>query len=120
MRRRFDPEQYRILVGLWNLQGGRCAYCGCAMPHPDNPSSSKPQTNATIDHMTPRSRGGLDSLENRIGACDGCNQAKGNLDAATFLRVRLNPVMLHQAQYNAGIEGLERRREREAEAHARR
>lgn len=45
----------------------RCAYCGA------------PAT--TIDHVYPRSRGGLWSFENCVAACgghDGCNERKGN------------------------------------------
>jgi 5-methylcytosine-specific restriction endonuclease McrA len=46
--------------------GHRCQYCG----------SSASQL--TVDHITPRSRGGTDSWENLITACVKCNNAKGN------------------------------------------
>jgi len=42
-----------------------CQYCG----------SSR---NLTIDHVLPRSRGGGDSWENLVAACDACNVNKGN------------------------------------------
>ena len=43
-----------------------CQYCGC--------KSSK----LSIDHVTPRSRGGDDSWENVTTACLTCNVSKGN------------------------------------------
>ena len=43
---------------------GRCGYCGGA-----------PET---VDHIVPRSRGGLLTWENSIAACFGCNNKKAN------------------------------------------
>lgn len=45
-------------------RGVRCAYC------------RRCQAN-TIDHIVPISRGGLHTIDNLIGACRGCNSAKG-------------------------------------------
>ena len=42
----------------------RCAYCG------------GPAT--TVDHITPRSRGGRNTWLNTVAACGGCNQRKGD------------------------------------------
>lgn len=42
-----------------------CQYCGCFK-------------NLTIDHVIPRSRGGVDSWENMVVACMPCNTHKGN------------------------------------------
>lgn len=96
---------HQTLVGLWNLQGGLCAYCGCAMPHPDRPARTRPHTNPTIDHMTPIARGGKDDDTNRVAACGGCNEAKGQMDLQTFMRVRNNPVMFQEARRQASAEG---------------
>lgn len=96
---------HRILIGLWQLQGGLCAYCGVAMPHPDSPSRSRPLTNPTIDHMTPIARGGKDDDLNRVAACVGCNDAKGQLDLPTFMRVRRNDVMWREARRQSDAEG---------------
>ncbi|MBN9398614.1 MAG: HNH endonuclease ['Candidatus Kapabacteria' thiocyanatum] len=46
--------------------GFRCMYCGT------------PQTPLTIDHVIPRSRGGMDQWENLVCACVHCNNKKGN------------------------------------------
>lgn len=45
-----------------------CSYCG-----------SKDRSKLTIDHILPKSRGGLNSYENTTTACFDCNQHKGNL-----------------------------------------
>lgn len=46
----------------WNNQ---CAYCGS-------------KKNLTIDHITPKCRGGTDRLTNLVCACDECNFNKGH------------------------------------------
>ena len=57
---------------LHQLTDHRCIYCG-------SPSES-------IDHVFPRSRGGLSSDENCVPACLGCNGCKGDSDAFTWYR----------------------------------
>lgn len=46
----------------WNV----CAYCGEEFPN----------NNLTRDHVTPRSRGGIDKWENVVTACGKCNKVK--------------------------------------------
>jgi len=43
----------------------KCQYCGS-------------RNSLTIDHVVPKSRGGLDTWENLITACVRCNNSKGN------------------------------------------
>lgn len=45
-----------------------CQYCGKRFPKPD----------LTLDHVLPRSRGGIDSWENLVLACVKCNVKKGS------------------------------------------
>ena len=45
-----------------------CQYCGRRMARSD----------ITVDHVIPRSRGGIDSWENLVLACMECNVRKGN------------------------------------------
>ena len=45
----------------------KCAYCGS-------------EENLTIDHILPRSRGGLDEKINVLCCCKKCNQSKGLID----------------------------------------
>lgn len=43
----------------------KCAYCGN-------------DENLTLDHITPRSKGGTDRVTNLVCACDSCNKSKGH------------------------------------------
>ncbi len=45
-----------------------CQYCGRRMP----------KTDLTLDHVVPRSRGGIDSWNNLVLACMPCNVRKGS------------------------------------------
>jgi 5-methylcytosine-specific restriction endonuclease McrA len=47
---------------------GHCQYCGANLR----------LSEATFDHVVPRSRGGATSWENVVIACRPCNQRKGN------------------------------------------
>jgi hypothetical protein len=46
----------------------RCAWCNCELT----------AETATVDHVIPLSRGGLDNANNRVLACQPCNQKRGN------------------------------------------
>lgn len=46
--------------------GWTCQYCGSRKP------------NLTVDHVIPRSRGGLSVWENIVASCAACNRRKGN------------------------------------------
>jgi len=43
----------------------QCAYCGS-------------DENLTLDHIVPRSKGGVDNTKNVVCACHDCNQNKGH------------------------------------------
>lgn len=64
-------------TGVLRRDGHRCAYCGGHA--------------ATVDHVTPRSRGGADSWTNTVAACAVCNHAKADktpAEAGLVLRTR--------------------------------
>ncbi|WP_375000073.1 HNH endonuclease [Aeromicrobium sp. CTD01-1L150] len=47
----------------------------------------------TIDHLIPRSRGGLVTWTNTVAACRGCNHRKGNrTPAEAGMRLLITPV----------------------------
>lgn len=50
---------------IYKRDGYTCTYCGC-------------KENLTIDHIHPSSRGGEDTWENLVTACEKCNIKKGN------------------------------------------
>ena len=65
-----DPQSEREF--LYANQNRRCIGCQYELPlHV-----------LTIDHITPRSRGGLDSVGNLQLMCHTCNAIKGNRDMA--------------------------------------
>lgn len=57
-----DPVDKTTRRAILTRDSSKCGYCGS---HGD-----------TIDHIFPRSRGGLDTWENLITACLPCNQKK--------------------------------------------
>ncbi len=67
--RRYTRIPFKTIVltrkNVMKRDGNRCQYCGT---HED----------LTIDHVIPRSRGGMDTWENLVAACNRCNHKKGN------------------------------------------
>jgi len=68
---RYIVTKWRYATGpMWSRRGvlGRdnrtCGYCGGHA--------------TTIDHVTPRARGGKSTWVNTVAACNGCNQKKGD------------------------------------------
>lgn len=53
---------------LWKRDGMRCQYCGKRLVGPD----------VTIDHLVPRSQGGISCWTNCVLACLDCNLRKAN------------------------------------------
>ena len=57
---------------LHEFTGNRCIYCG--------------KSSESIDHVLPRSRGGLSNTENCVPACLSCNGSKTDNDAFEWYR----------------------------------
>lgn len=53
---------------LWRRDAFRCQFCG----------KRPPQDEISIDHLLPKSRGGVSSFENCVLACMRCNKKKNN------------------------------------------
>ncbi|MBI4790184.1 MAG: HNH endonuclease [Chloroflexi bacterium] len=63
-----------------------CQYCG------SQPSKHE----LTVDHVTPRSRGGATAWENVVTACAPCNRRKGNrLPDEARMTLRAKPTRPH-------------------------
>jgi hypothetical protein len=58
--------KHRFRAGIFQAWNNECAYCG---DHAD-----------TLDHVVPRSAGGLTVAGNLIPACRACNGRKGSAD----------------------------------------
>jgi 5-methylcytosine-specific restriction endonuclease McrA len=63
---------------LWKAARGFCTYCLAKLK----------RWEATIDHMTPLSRGGTSEPWNLTLACVECNLDKGSLTSEEYMRMR--------------------------------
>jgi hypothetical protein len=75
----------------WNYE---CAYCGS-------------EENLTLDHITPRSKGGSDRITNVLCACKNCNTSKGHqswydwyMQQSFFTTEKLSAIIEWQKQIN--------------------
>ena len=60
---------------LW-LQGNRCFYCGTELP----------ASEASIDHVMPKSQGGKDVIENKVVCCRAINNTFADMPLKDKLR----------------------------------
>lgn len=74
----------------------RCRYCGVDVRRRSF-GEKRFATEATIDHIVPRSKGGSEDMENLALACNYCNGKKGNLDLAEFLACNPQPYSAPKA-----------------------
>ncbi len=61
---REDSGRAQFREQILERDGHRCVYCGA-------------DGNLQLDHVFPRSRGGLDAPQNLVAACRRCNASKG-------------------------------------------
>jgi 5-methylcytosine-specific restriction endonuclease McrA len=88
------PHQTRALSRKNILLRDRniCQYCGLVLP----------SSELTLDHVVPRSRGGLSTWENLVACCHPCNRRKGNrLLAETDMKLvkEPRPFTLHTSRH---------------------
>ena len=82
----YETREY--LLNKWNRT---CAYCGAkGVP-------------LQIDHIHPRARGGSDRVSNLTLACGPCNQEKGSLLIAEYLKDHPDRLKRIQAQAQAPL-----------------
>lgn len=72
------------LSQLLDEQGGICFYCGKRVTR-----SGSVRTSPNIDHVVPKSKGGLNSWDNVVASHLICNSAKGDRDPTHAEIVRL-------------------------------
>lgn len=70
---------------IFHKQEGKCAICRCEL-HLDK-SRSNENYYLQIDHIIPRSTGGISHLSNYRGLCKPCNSSRGNLIGERLLEV---------------------------------
>lgn len=69
-----------------------CYYCDTKLLHNE----------ATIDHLTPRSRGGADHPDNLVCSCHDCNEDKGSLTLEEYYLYLTVEVLRNMSYYNQG------------------
>ncbi len=89
------PHQTRALSRKNILLRDRntCQYCHCILSTGD----------LTLDHVIPRSRGGLSTWENLVACCHDCNRRKGNQLLQELADMHLSreprPFSLHTSRH---------------------
>lgn len=94
------PKRKRVNIKnreVWDKTDGRCWYCGVRLvkPSPDHHTPEERKRWYTIDHATPRSRGGSLGVENLLPCCNVCNGDKCDMtveEYRTYLTMRRNNV----------------------------
>ena len=72
---------------LYVEQAGRCHWCNRMCVPSDGKvmdNDEQPPDLWTVDHLTPRSKGGSNSWSNLVGACRECNVKKGYATASEY------------------------------------
>ena len=75
-----DPVPDTIRFEVLRRAGGKCELCGCS-------AKERP---LHVDHIIPRSKRGLNDIENLQALCEKCNLAKGNHDDTDFREGKKN------------------------------
>ena len=89
------PHQTRALSRKNILLRDRnsCQYCSVVLT----------ASELTLDHVIPRSRGGLSTWENLVACCPGCNRRKGNQMLHEMTEMKLlrepKPFSLHTSRH---------------------
>jgi len=89
------PHQTRALSRKNILLRDRnaCQYCGVVLTAAE----------LTLDHVIPRSRGGLSTWENLVACCHDCNRRKGNQLLCELTEMKLQreprPFSLHTSRH---------------------
>jgi len=101
----------KLRFEVFKRDGFQCSYCG----------KSPPEVVLECDHITPKSAGGKDEINNLITACFDCNRGKSNisLDKAPQSLVDNLQVLKEKeeqlAEYQKLIRKIERRIQKDIE-----
>ena len=92
-RRRNSVRLKRFRDELFKTQK-ECFFCGDALIKPKiQPNRAIPPNYPTLEHLTPRSRGGTDAPNNLVLSCYNCNSRQIGLVLAMFRESDLGNVI---------------------------
>jgi 5-methylcytosine-specific restriction endonuclease McrA len=75
-----------------------CAYCKCALD----------EYSFTLDHLYPKSRGGVLSNANKVPCCGDCNKLKGNMDIVEFSRALNGMIFYEHSRHKMNLSNLKK------------
>lgn len=76
----FIDEKWSQRRQLSVRQYNRCHWCHKQTALPASGQTRQDDNTFTLDHVIPRSRGGLDHWDNIVGACCSCNGLRDRLE----------------------------------------
>ena len=83
IKRRFDYVPFSR-ANIYARDDHQCQYCGKRLP----------TARLSLDHVTPRSRGGKSTWTNVVAACNPCNTRKGGrMPWEASMKLRRNPAV---------------------------
>lgn len=77
---------------IWARDGYVCQYCKRKVRPPKRGETALADHIATVDHVTPASRGGRHGGDNLVTACRACNTAKSRADDALPRPIKRGPL----------------------------
>jgi 5-methylcytosine-specific restriction endonuclease McrA len=69
---------------VYGLNRPACVYCGAQVAYK---KLTAPRYRLTRDHFIPLAKGGPNNFANRVPACKPCNELKGSMDPAEFVKM---------------------------------
>lgn len=87
----YPRQRLRLKARLFELQGGKCCYCGKAVrlaPEPWGLGNPTPDDFATLEHLQRKADGGSSHPDNLAVACFQCNTLRGEMNWCEFASVR--------------------------------
>ena len=75
-----------------------CAYCNAPLD----------DLSRTVDHLYPKSRGGILSNANKVPACGDCNKLKGSMNVKEFDRALQSLMFLEQTNHKKQMSYLKK------------
>lgn len=75
-----------------------CAYCSCPLD----------DYSRTVDHLYPRSKGGVLSNRNKRPCCQRCNSLKGDMDVNEFYMALGGMIRFEHNRHREGISYLKK------------